>query len=134
MPLLHSVSQPLIPAVSLVMLPLHHKVTALSPRPLSQDHCEVRQTRGLLRDLGLRVSRTYFNGLRAPKDKIAVLQGSIGCSSGLQELYFLKFEKIAMGIVWAPGLQAFKMTGSRAPATPPLGASNTHSLHGIRNN
>ena len=29
-----------------------------------------------------------------------------------------------MGIVWAPGLQAFKMMGSRAPATPPpLGAS-----------
>ena len=70
---------------------------------------------GPLRDLGLRVSRTYFNGLRAPKDKIAVLQGSIACSSGLQELYFLKFEKIAMGLSglqgsklskwWAPGLQ-----------------------------
>ena len=26
-----------------------------------------------------------------------------------------------MGIVWAPGLQAFKMMGSRAPATPPFG-------------
>ena len=24
-----------------------------------------------------------------------------------------------MGIVWAPGLQAFRMMGSRAPATPP---------------
>ena len=65
----------------------------------------------------LRVSRTYFNGLQAPKDKIAVLQGSIA-SSGLQKLYFVKFEKIAMGIVWAPGLQGLKMMGSRAPATP----------------
>ena len=81
--------------------------------------------RGPLRDLGLRISRTYFNGLRAPKDKIAVLQGSIARSSGLQELYFLKFEKIAMGIVWAPGLQAFKMMGSRAPATPLSGPLET---------
>ena len=80
---------------------------------------------GPLRDLGLRVSRAFFNGLRAPKDEIAVLQGSIACSLGLQGLYFLKFEKIAMGIVLAPGLQAFKMMGSRAPATP-LGGS----LHG----
>ena len=47
-----------------------------------------------------------------------MLQGSIACSSGLQGLYFLKLEKIAMGHVWAPGLQAFKMMGSRAPATP----------------
>ena len=78
---------------------------------------------GPLRDLGLRVSRAYFNRLRAPKDKIAVLQGSILCSSGLQWLYFLKLEKTAMGIVWAPGLEAFKMMGSRAPANPPLGAS-----------
>ena len=60
----------------------------------------------------------YFNGLPAPKDKIAVLQGSIACASGLHELYFLKFEKIAMGIVWAPGLQAFKMMGS---SDPPFG-------------
>ena len=26
-----------------------------------------------------------------------------------------------MGVVWAPGLQAFKMMGSWAPATPPFG-------------
>ena len=58
-----------------------------------------------------------FNGLRAPRDKIAVLQGSIACFSGLQGLYFLKFGMISMGIVWAPGLQAFKMMGSRALAT-----------------
>ena len=74
-----------------------------------------------LRDLGLRVSRAHFNGLRAPKDKIAVLQGSIACSSGLQGLYFpyfLKFEKIAMGIVWASGLQAFKKVGLQDSSDP----------------
>ena len=64
----------------------------------------------LIRDLGLRVSRAYFNGLRAPKDKIAVLQGSILCSSGLQGLYFLKFKKTAMGMVWAPGLLISKLS------------------------
>ena len=84
-------------------------------------HSRANQTP--LRDLGIRVSKTYFNGLRAPKDKIAVPEGSIVCSSGLQGLYFLKYEEIAMGNVLAPGLQAFKMMGSRAPATlPPLGA------------
>ena len=59
----------------------------------------LRFIRGPLRDLGLRVSTAYFDGFRAPKDKIAVLQGSIACSSGLQGLYFLKFVKIAKGNV-----------------------------------
>ena len=63
------------------------------------------ERRGPLRGLGLRVSMAFFNGLRAPKDKIAVLQGSIACSSGLQGLYFLEFETIVMRFVWAPGLQ-----------------------------
>ena len=76
--------------------------------------------RSPLRALGLRVSRANFNGLLAPKNKVAVLHGSIACFSR-PGLNLLKFEKIAMGIVWAPGLQAFKIMGSRAPSTPLLG-------------
>ena len=83
----------------------------------------LRDQRGPLRDLGLRVSRAFFNGLRAPKDEIAVLQGSIACSLGLQGLYFLKFEKIAMGIVLAPGLPSFQNDGLQQGSSdpPPLG-------------
>ena len=65
--------------------------------------------RGPLRDLGLRVSRAHFNGLRAPKDKIAVLQGQPGLHCKL---------------FWAPGAQFLKIQenchgnclGSRAPS------------------
>ena len=64
----------------------------------------------------------YFNGLQAPKDKIAVLQGSIACSSGLQGLNLLKFEKIALGNVWAPSFQNVELQSSSDPP-PPLGTS-----------
>ena len=74
-----------------------------SVRPLNGSHAASLQ-------------RAYFDGLRAPQGKIIMLQGSNTYFSGLQGLHLLKFEKTTMGIVWAPGLQAFKMMGSRAPA------------------
>ena len=76
---------------------------------------------GSPRDLRLRVSRAYFNGLRAPKGKTAVLQGSIASHSGFHRLHLSKFEKTTIGIVRAPGLQALKMVGSRALVIPLLG-------------
>ena len=64
-------------------------------------------------------------GSGLPKIKLLCSRAPLHALVG-SRLYFLKFEKIAMGIVWAPGLQAFKMMGSRAPATPSLGASEEH--------
>ena len=50
-------------------------------------------------DLGLRVSRASINGLRAPKGKIVVLQGSIASFSGLHGLHPSKFEKATIMII-----------------------------------
>ena len=61
-----------------------------------------------------------FNGLRAPKGKIAMLKGSIACFSGLWGLYLSNFEKTTVTIVSALGFQTFKIMGSRAPVSHPL--------------
>ena len=54
-------------------------------------------------DLGLRVSRAYFNGPRALKGKTVVLQGFIAYFSGLEGLHLLKSMRTAI-IVWVSEL------------------------------
>ena len=103
---------------------LSGRLSMLSIYCLETLHCALYRANadkcwGPLKDLGLWFCWTYFNGLRAPKGKSAVFLCSI---AGLQRLHFLKFEKTTMEIVWALGLQAFKMMSSKAPLAPPLGA------------
>ena len=64
-------------------------------------------------------------GSGLPKTKLLCSRAPLHALLGSRNSIFLKFEKIAMGIVWAPGLQAFKMMGSRAPATPLSGPLET---------
>ena len=63
---------------------------------------------------GISSSEAYFHGLRAVKGKKFFMA---------PETQSLTFEKVTMGIVWAPKLQTVEMMGFRTPAIPLLRAS-----------
>ena len=58
-------------------------------------------------------------GSELPKTKLLCSRAPLHALLGSRNSISSKFEKIAMGIVWAPGLQAFKMMGSRLQQPPP---------------
>ena len=63
-------------------------------------------------------------GSGLPNAKLPCSRAPLHPFQGSTGFHLSKFKKATMGIVWAQGLQAFKMAGSRAPVTPsPLRAS-----------